>query len=193
MAGSAGLKVIEAKFYKDTRCNLLSSSNFYTHACDLTHTHIHTHSHTHSHAHTHPPHTHIHTPTHSYSHTHTHTAGFWGRWFTYPLSLLSSTLTHLPTLTLRLWPYLTVVFAFLTFVVKNGSIVVGDKSHHQASFHIPQLFYFIVFACAMAAPHFVFNLRLVFGFLKVLLTKRRWMMGSVCLLGLVFMAVHRYT
>ena len=155
---------------------------------------IHTHTHTRAHTHTHTcilSHTHAHTHTHTC--THTHTAGFWSCWFTYPLSLLSSTLTHLPTLTLRLWPYLAIVLAFLTFVVKNGSIVVGDKSHHQASFHVPQLFYFFVFACAMAAPHFVFNLRLVVGFLKVLLTRRSWMAAFVCLLGLVMLAVHHYT
>ena len=138
-------------------------------------------------------HTQSHNYPHHHTHTHTHTASYWTRWFTYPLSLLSSMLTNLPTLTLRLWPYFTVVLAFLTFVFKNGSIVVGDKSHHQASFHVPQFFYFIVFSCSMAAPHFVFNLRLVVGYMKVLLTKRKWTATFVCLLGLVAMAVHRYT
>ena len=168
MAGNVGLKVIEAKFYKDTKCKT-------TAACSSKFLYLHFNKKC------------------SHSYTLTHAAGFWTRWFSYPLSLLSSILTHLPTLTLCLWPYLTVVLAFLAFVVKNGSIVVNDKSHHQASFHMPQLFYFVVFACAMAAPHFIFNLRLVVGFLKVLLTKRRWMAAFVCLFGLVMMAVHHYT
>ena len=127
------------------------------------------------------------------THAHTQAASYWTRLISYPLSAVTSILTNLPILTVKLWPYLVVVICFVTFVVKNGSIVVGDKSHHVASFHVPQLFYFVIFSCAMAAPFFLFNLRLMAGFLKVLLTRKRWMSAYVCLLGLTAMAVHYYT
>lgn len=41
--------------------------------------------------------------------------------------------------------YFLVIFAFIAFLIVNGSIVVGDKSAHEASIHIPQLFYFTLF------------------------------------------------
>ncbi|KAJ2559244.1 glucosyltransferase [Coemansia sp. RSA 1822] len=49
-------------------------------------------------------------------------------------------------------PYASVVMAFGVFVRMNGGIVLGDKSHHQAGIHVPQLFYFYAFMAVMAAP-----------------------------------------
>ena len=43
----------------------------------------------------------------------------------------------------RLLPFALLVLALLVFVVVNGGVAMGDKSHHQASLHLPQLFYFI--------------------------------------------------
>lgn len=34
---------------------------------------------------------------------------------------------------------------FISFVILNGSIVVGDKTAHTATIHLPQLFYFLIF------------------------------------------------
>lgn len=51
--------------------------------------------------------------------------------------------------------YLSVIFTFLLFLVTNGGIVVGDKTAHEASIHIPQLFYFSLFCLIFAWPHFV--------------------------------------
>ncbi|KAJ8941256.1 hypothetical protein NQ314_010454 [Rhamnusium bicolor] len=51
--------------------------------------------------------------------------------------------------------YTAVLIAFLIFVVSNGSIVVGDKTAHEATIHIPQLFYFSLFCMVFAWPHFV--------------------------------------
>ena len=45
-----------------------------------------------------------------------------------------------------LWPYLLIAAGFLTFVVLNGSIVVGAKDDHQVGLHVPQLFYFFSFS-----------------------------------------------
>lgn len=50
------------------------------------------------------------------------------------------------------WCYILVICAFLMFVILNGSIVVGDKSAHIATVHVPQVFYFSVFAVFFGFP-----------------------------------------
>ena len=49
-------------------------------------------------------------------------------------------------LILYLWPYFIPIFGFLYFVLfqNEGSIVVGDKQHHQPAFHLAQISYFLV-------------------------------------------------
>lgn len=53
--------------------------------------------------------------------------------------------------------YFLIIFGFMTFLVVNGSIVVGDKSAHEASIHIPQIFYFslfvLIFGSSLWIPH----------------------------------------
>ncbi|KAJ2793471.1 glucosyltransferase [Coemansia guatemalensis] len=49
-------------------------------------------------------------------------------------------------------PYAVVALAFVIFLAANGGIVLGDKAHHQAGMHVPQLFYFYAYTTAMAAP-----------------------------------------
>ncbi|KAJ1726927.1 glucosyltransferase [Coemansia biformis] len=49
-------------------------------------------------------------------------------------------------------PYVLVAALFAVFVVVNGGIVLGDKAHHQAGVHVPQLLYFCAYLAAMAAP-----------------------------------------
>lgn len=46
---------------------------------------------------------------------------------------------------LNIFAYAIVGGAFVTFVYINGSIVIGDKKAHEASLHIPQIFYFSLF------------------------------------------------
>lgn len=38
-----------------------------------------------------------------------------------------------------LWSYILLIVAFIGFVVHNGSIVVGDKSAHEATIHLTQV------------------------------------------------------
>ncbi|XP_058059029.1 putative Dol-P-Glc:Glc(2)Man(9)GlcNAc(2)-PP-Dol alpha-1,2-glucosyltransferase [Anopheles bellator] len=45
----------------------------------------------------------------------------------------------------KFWAYITVMASFLAFLVLNGSIVIGDKTAHEAAIHLPQLFYFAMF------------------------------------------------
>ncbi len=54
----------------------------------------------------------------------------------------------------RLWGLIAVVAAFAAFVVWNGGIVVGDKSHHAPVLHLMQPLYFALYASAWLAPVF---------------------------------------
>lgn len=51
--------------------------------------------------------------------------------------------------------YLSVLCSFLVFVYFNGSLVVGDKTAHEATIHIVQVFYFATFTLLFGWPHFV--------------------------------------
>ncbi len=48
--------------------------------------------------------------------------------------------------------YLLVGLSFVLFVRWNGGIVVGDRTAHQASLHLPQLLYFSLFFCGLCGP-----------------------------------------
>jgi len=49
-------------------------------------------------------------------------------------------------------PYALTLALFCGFVFWNGGIVLGDKSNHVPSLHLPQLYYFIAFATIMGWP-----------------------------------------
>ncbi|KAI8324364.1 hypothetical protein GQ54DRAFT_256559 [Martensiomyces pterosporus] len=53
---------------------------------------------------------------------------------------------------LLLTPYLLVAALFAVFLYVNQGIVLGDKSHHEAGLHIPQLFYFASYTVGISAP-----------------------------------------
>ena len=63
-----------------------------------------------------------------------------------------------------LYGFIFIILGFITFLVINGSIVVGDKTAHEASVHIPQLFYFsvfvLVFGCSLWIPLFFKSYRI---------------------------------
>ncbi|XP_031343660.1 putative Dol-P-Glc:Glc(2)Man(9)GlcNAc(2)-PP-Dol alpha-1,2-glucosyltransferase [Photinus pyralis] len=62
--------------------------------------------------------------------------------------------------------YILVLAAFVLFIFMNGSIVVGDKSAHTASLHVPQLFYFLVFCLIFGWPYFVRELSHFFSYIR---------------------------
>lgn len=62
-------------------------------------------------------------------------------------------LKNVVTLIILTWPYILLVIVFFAFVVINGGIVVGDRSSHEACFHVPQLFYFFSFTLFFSFPH----------------------------------------
>ncbi|KAF8922192.1 glucosyltransferase [Mucidula mucida] len=49
-------------------------------------------------------------------------------------------------------PYTLLLTVCASFVMWNGGIVLGDKSNHLPSVHIPQIYYFVGFATAMGWP-----------------------------------------
>uniref|UniRef100_A0A182RI00 Dol-P-Glc:Glc(2)Man(9)GlcNAc(2)-PP-Dol alpha-1,2-glucosyltransferase n=1 Tax=Anopheles funestus TaxID=62324 RepID=A0A182RI00_ANOFN len=51
----------------------------------------------------------------------------------------------------RFWAYALVLGGFIAFLIWNGSIVIGDKSAHEAAVHLPQLFYFVLFFATFSA------------------------------------------
>ncbi|PFH61933.1 hypothetical protein XA68_15806 [Ophiocordyceps unilateralis] len=56
----------------------------------------------------------------------------------------------------QIWPYMTVLGAFVVFVVWNGAVVLGDKSNHVATIHFAQLLYmwplFVFFSWPLLLP-----------------------------------------
>lgn len=48
---------------------------------------------------------------------------------------------RLSSLLLALLPYITLLVLFAAFIVWNGGVVLGDKSNHIATLHLPQMLY----------------------------------------------------
>ncbi|KAJ6633375.1 putative Dol-P-Glc:Glc(2)Man(9)GlcNAc(2)-PP-Dol alpha-1,2-glucosyltransferase [Pseudolycoriella hygida] len=80
-----------------------------------------------------------------------------------------------------LFGYLLVILAFIVFVTWNGSIVVGDKSAHEATLHLPQILYFSLFT-------FVFGISMLLTHLKRTITSacQKWYIVAV---GTIIIAV----
>ena len=92
------------------------------------------------------------------------------------------------------WAYAIVGLTAIAFVLWNGSIVVGDKSAHEACFNPAQLVYFACFSLGLSAPHLA-RLETLSRFLKAAWS--RWMICMVALLCSValvynFTQVHEY-
>ncbi|KAJ6501617.1 glucosyltransferase [Mycena vitilis] len=72
-------------------------------------------------------------------------------------------------------PYALVLALFGAFVAWNGGIVLGDKSNHIPSLHIPQVYYFVAFSTAFGWPVLISGSGGVFGLLREV---RERMFGS---------------
>lgn len=68
-------------------------------------------------------------------------------------------LTSLKFIIITMFPFLISLGSFISFLLINNGIVLGDKEAHTAVFNPAQLLYFSLFTCAMAFPSFLFNLR----------------------------------
>uniref|UniRef100_A0A1B6IPA8 Dol-P-Glc:Glc(2)Man(9)GlcNAc(2)-PP-Dol alpha-1,2-glucosyltransferase n=1 Tax=Homalodisca liturata TaxID=320908 RepID=A0A1B6IPA8_9HEMI len=83
--------------------------------------------------------------------------------------------------------YLLIGLMFFGFVVYNRGIVVGDRTAHAVTIHLPQLLYFALFASVFSGPHFVVKVRQFFQ--AVLLNRMYYLVA----LGLCVLAVHLNT
>ncbi|KAM0220150.1 hypothetical protein ACHAQI_000608 [Fusarium lateritium] len=52
----------------------------------------------------------------------------------------------------QIWPYITVIVSFGIFVAWNGGVVLGDKSNHVATIHLPQMLYIWPFFAFFSLP-----------------------------------------
>ncbi|KAF5012902.1 hypothetical protein FDECE_1076 [Fusarium decemcellulare] len=52
----------------------------------------------------------------------------------------------------QIWPYIAILAAFGSFVVWNGGVVLGDKSNHVATIHLPQMLYIWPFFAFFSLP-----------------------------------------
>ena len=68
------------------------------------------------------------------------------------ISLITSALNMIPQLVAELWPHLTLLGTFASFVVWNGGVVLGDKSNHTAGLHVPQMLYLWPFMMFFSWP-----------------------------------------
>ena len=50
------------------------------------------------------------------------------------------------------WEIIALLVSFATFVIWNGGVVIGDKSHHTLSLHLMQPIYLIAYIAAALAP-----------------------------------------
>ncbi|KAG6109703.1 hypothetical protein E4U31_006659 [Claviceps sp. LM219 group G6] len=60
---------------------------------------------------------------------------------------------HNPVRVIRqIWPYISVLIAFVGFVAWNGGVVLGDKSNHVATIHLAQMLYIWPFFAFFSLP-----------------------------------------
>lgn len=71
------------------------------------------------------------------------------------VSLIVAALCNPLRLIRQIWPYITVLAAFAGFVAWNGGVVLGDKSNHVATIHLPQMLYLWAFFGFFSLPLFV--------------------------------------
>lgn len=71
------------------------------------------------------------------------------------VSLIVAALCNPIRIIRQIWPYVTVLAAFAGFVAWNGGVVLGDKSNHVATIHLPQMLYIWAFFGFFSLPLFV--------------------------------------
>ncbi|KAH3764084.1 Alpha-1,2-glucosyltransferase ALG10-A [Pelomyxa schiedti] len=63
---------------------------------------------------------------------------------------------NIPEIVKKFWAHALLGVAFAAFVVINGGIVVGDRSHHVVAFHFAQFLYFSLIAAVTLIPSTLF-------------------------------------
>ncbi|XP_076243819.1 alpha-1,2-glucosyltransferase Alg10 [Calliopsis andreniformis] len=88
---------------------------------------------------------------------------------------------------IALLPYATVCLVFLAFIIWNRGIVVGDKTAHIPTVHVPQLLYYSAFLFCFLWPYMIVHWKDYFNFIQ-----KHWIFGSFSLLVLTVI-VHSNT
>ncbi|GAA5914511.1 hypothetical protein JCM8208_005375 [Rhodotorula glutinis] len=109
-----------------------------------------------------------------------------------PWTLARSALQHPRALAPILGAYLPVFGLAAAFVVWNGGIVLGDKSNHVPTVHVPQLFYCISFAAVFFAPHIIGVNELKSAIWTLCGSARRACVTAMVLSGMCW-SIKRYT
>ncbi|EUC66877.1 alpha-1,2-glucosyltransferase, glycosyltransferase family protein [Rhizoctonia solani AG-3 Rhs1AP] len=111
--------------------------------------------------------------------------------------ILFSVPAILPSLIQTIWPYVVPVAGFASFVFWNGGIVLGDKSNHTPTLHVPQLYYFVAFASLFGFPVLI---SAETGIMSLIGEVTRRMFGgtsrvitSVALTGLIMISIYWFT
>ncbi|KAL7792037.1 glycosyltransferase family 59 protein [Trichoderma ceciliae] len=71
------------------------------------------------------------------------------------VSLMVAALCNPVRVARQIWPYVAILGAFAGFVAWNGGVVLGDKSNHVATVHLPQMLYIWAFFGFFSLPQFV--------------------------------------
>lgn len=86
-----------------------------------------------------------------------------------------------------LFTHLIILISFIAFVYVNGSIVVGDKKAHEATIHIPQVFYFLIFYGVFGLPYVLAKIP---STLQLMFSNKLYVF---CITILIALAVHYNT
>ena len=100
---------------------------------------------------------------------------------------------HIKSVFLIAFPYAIIFIGFVVFVVKNNGIVVGDRSSHEASLNIPQLFYFSAFVMVFSCFIVLRYLNNIFSKVKSILMSPLMLMCCLLLMLLMVTAVYKFT
>lgn len=103
----------------------------------------------------------------------------------------------LPSILKAAWPYAIPAVGFAFFVVWNGGIVLGDKSNHVPTLHVPQIYYFIAFASLFGLPVLASTemgvVRLAGEVMRRMFGGASRFVTTVALTGVIMLSVHLFT
>ncbi|XP_057323180.1 putative Dol-P-Glc:Glc(2)Man(9)GlcNAc(2)-PP-Dol alpha-1,2-glucosyltransferase [Microplitis mediator] len=80
-----------------------------------------------------------------------------------------------------------VILSFVVFIIWNKGIVLGDRSAHVPTIHLPQLFYFSIFTSGFAWPYMLPHVKSYIQWIY-----KHWIITSLCLL-IMTVIVHSNT
>lgn len=92
-------------------------------------------------------------------------------------------------------PYCIVFLSFVLFVIKNKGIVVGDRTSHEASLNVPQLFYFSTFVMIYSSflLYRYVNIKNIWTDIKNIVTSPRKLLLCLLAIGVMLYLVQNFT